>query len=96
MLYLNHNSKLLISLLLIFRILPAYAILALGFVISFITFAFEMRSVKNIKVSQTEGISEESRVRIGKNGGQGNDGGREGDKDWDKGVSSVKEGWTME
>ena len=79
--------------LLIFRILPAYAILALGFVLSFIAFAFEMRSVRNIKVSQSEGKSE---ARVRKDGGEGNDGGREREKDGGKGVSSVKLGWIQE
>ena len=83
--------------LLIFRILPAFAILALGFVLAFIAFAFEMRTVRNIKGSKSEGETE-ARIgaRVGKVGGQGNDGGREREKDGGKDVSSVKLGWVQE
>ena len=79
--------------LLIFRILPAFAILALGFVLAFIGFAFEMRTGRNIKGSKSEGKTE---ARVRKDGGQGNDGGREREKDGGKDVSSVKLGWIQE
>ena len=52
--YINYNSKCFNPMLLIFRILPAFAILALGFVLAFIAFAFEMRTVRNIKGSKSE------------------------------------------